>query len=378
MAEREQKREYERNGYTDVLAWTYYMLGADAKQLSTWHGIEGAHCGEGASVWMWPVERNGYGPGNTRIIIRQDGSREYVVADHLGSTRAVLNSDKERLELIDYEPFGKTLTHDGTGARTSYIGREVDTESDLSMHGVRQYSQDYGRFVSVDALWGRYRAWQPYQYAGNSPVNFLDFNGLEVDLSNVMLDTEDGGKHALGIVTELRTITGLGSLSMNDDNKLVFDPDEVADGGSEQAREFLMGLINDTDVLMVNASGNGSKSVNNDVALDFNEIQGFSEGVQGGLNAMTMGSGMTFLHEALHTNVGGGLTDDNSDYGKIGQVETFMNGIRDQLGADYGQRLSYQAVRTDDGFSLIPFSRITVDPISRGNVPLGGMYIRSK
>jgi|GEM_PF-6725398 len=180
MAEREQKREYERNGYTDVLAWTYYMLGADAKQLSTWNGLEGDHCGETNTVWLWPVERNGYGPGNTRIIIRQDGSREYVVADHLGSTRAILNSAKERLEEHDYEPFGRTLAHDGTGARTSYIGREVDTESDLSMHGVRQYSQEYGRFMSADERWAKYSNVAPYQYAGNSPLIAFDWDGYHV------------------------------------------------------------------------------------------------------------------------------------------------------------------------------------------------------
>jgi len=178
MAEREQKRQYAHFSDSNALAWTYYMLGADAKQLSTWHGIEGDHCTQTNTVWMWPVERNGYGPGNTRIIIRQDSTREYVVADHLGSTRAVLNSAKERLEEHDYEPFGRTLTYEGTGARTSYIGREKDTESDLGSFGVRQYSQDYGRFMSVDPLWGNFYGITPYQYCMNDPTLLVDRSGL--------------------------------------------------------------------------------------------------------------------------------------------------------------------------------------------------------
>jgi len=64
--------------------------------------------------------------------------------------------------------------------RTSYIGREKDTESELAMHGVRQYSQEYGRFVSVDALWQKYLPLTPYQYAANNPISFLDYAGTHI------------------------------------------------------------------------------------------------------------------------------------------------------------------------------------------------------
>lgn len=178
MSEREQKRQYSHFGDTNGLAWIYYLLGADAKQLSVWNGVEGDLCGVDNTVWMWPVERNGFGPGNTRIIIRQDSTREYVVSDHIGSTRVVVNANKDKLEEHKYEPFGGKIKHEGMAARTSYIGRETDTESDLGAYGVRMYSSDYGRFVSIDPLWTLYPAHTPFHYCRNAPVLRLDPSGL--------------------------------------------------------------------------------------------------------------------------------------------------------------------------------------------------------
>ncbi|MBZ0194258.1 MAG: hypothetical protein K8G78_04100, partial [Deltaproteobacteria bacterium] len=92
MQEREQKRQEITSGNVvrDGLAWTYTLLGADTKQLATYNGIEGTFCGQEA-VWLWPVEYNSYGPANTRVILRPNGTKEYVIADHLGSPRITVN-----------------------------------------------------------------------------------------------------------------------------------------------------------------------------------------------------------------------------------------------------------------------------------------------
>jgi RHS repeat-associated protein len=74
--------------------------------------------------------------------------------------------------------FGEELTSSGTGARTSYIGRETDNESDLGFYGVRLYDPTYGRFLSTDPLWAKYLPLQSYQYAGNSPVMMIDPSGM--------------------------------------------------------------------------------------------------------------------------------------------------------------------------------------------------------
>ncbi|MBU3678819.1 MAG: hypothetical protein FGM32_04330 [Candidatus Kapabacteria bacterium] len=89
--------------------------------------------------------------------------------------------------------YGTERTSTGSGARTSYIGREHDNESDLGFYGVRLYEPEYGRFLSTDVLWGEYLPLQPYQYAGNEPVMALDRNG---DSIIVLQDWE--GAHGAG------------------------------------------------------------------------------------------------------------------------------------------------------------------------------------
>ncbi len=132
------------------------------------------------TVWLWPVEYNAYGPGNTRIIVRPDGSKDYPIVDHLGSVRLLLGDDGVIKEQRSYGPFGEDLISDGDGARTSYIGRENDHESNLGSFGVRHYDPTHGRFMSVDPLWAKYAPLQPYHYAGNEPVGRLDWDGKEI------------------------------------------------------------------------------------------------------------------------------------------------------------------------------------------------------
>ncbi len=181
MQEREQKRQEITSGNVarDGLAWTYTLLGADTKQLATYNGIEGAFCGQ-PSVWLWPVEYNSYGPANTRVILRPNGTKEYVIADHLGSPRITVNDQGAILQRTTYAPFGSVLSSTGTGQRTSYIGREADNETGLGNYGVRLYEPEYGRFMSVDVLWEKRAYANPYHYCLNSPLVSTDASGLDM------------------------------------------------------------------------------------------------------------------------------------------------------------------------------------------------------
>jgi RHS repeat-associated protein len=109
--------------------------------------------------------------------MRPTGAVEYVLHDHLGSARITLDNAARVIESRSYTAFGDELTSSGTGARTSYIGRETDNESDLGFYGVRLYDPTYGRFLSTDPLWSKYLPLQSFQYAGNSPAMSYDENG---------------------------------------------------------------------------------------------------------------------------------------------------------------------------------------------------------
>lgn len=50
---------------------------------------------------------------------------------------------------MNYEPFGKPM-NTGDVLCQGFIGRELDTESDLADHGVRKYDYFTGRFMAAD------------------------------------------------------------------------------------------------------------------------------------------------------------------------------------------------------------------------------------
>ncbi len=63
------------------------------------------------------------------------------------------------------------------------IGKEKDNEMNLADHGVRKYDSDLGRFLCPDAMWEKYISMTPYQYAGNDPINQVDFDGKKIKYS---------------------------------------------------------------------------------------------------------------------------------------------------------------------------------------------------
>ncbi len=162
------------------------------RSQTDYNWIEGAFCGQ-PSVWMWPVEYNSYGPANTRVILRPNGTKEYVIADHLGSPRITVNDQGAILQHTTYAPFGSVLTTTGTGQRTSYIGREADNETGLGNYGVRLYEPEYGRFMSVDVLWGDREYASSYHYCLNAPLIATDASGLDL---LILVDNE--GANNLG------------------------------------------------------------------------------------------------------------------------------------------------------------------------------------
>ena len=99
--------------------------------------------------------------------------------DHLGSARITLDNAARVIESQSYTAFGDHRTHVGSGARTSYIGREHDKETDLGFYGVRLYDPTYGRFLSVDPLWGKHLDFNPYHYVRQRPIGLVDFSGLD-------------------------------------------------------------------------------------------------------------------------------------------------------------------------------------------------------
>jgi RHS repeat-associated protein len=67
--------------------------------------------------------------------------------------------------------------------RFGFNGKENDNEikgtGNQQDYGMRIYDPRLGRFLSVDPLTKDYPWYSPYQFAGNSPIKFIDLDGLE-------------------------------------------------------------------------------------------------------------------------------------------------------------------------------------------------------
>lgn len=189
------------------------------------------------------------------------------------------------------------------------------------------------------------------------------------------------------LVKEVNEVTGL-HLKADGGNNLAYEKDEhgnpVVDKdlngkemGSATARNLIIRAIDnkETTVNLSYTYGKDSKSDDLNIALDPVQIMKFSEGAVG-LNKKTAGIGLTFFHELGHTDLGGKLTDNNSQFGNLGDVETkIVNPIRRELGIDYGQRRSYKAITGFDGKTYIPFSEQAFSDIKTSS-RVSGSYIK--
>ena len=102
----------------------------------------------------------------------------YLLADHLGSTRVVLDGDGNVVARFEYGPHGET-TAAGTAAaevRYRYTGHPWDEAQGIYETPNRVYDPTLGRFFSMDP---QRQGASPYVYAGNNPVGYLDPTGGE-------------------------------------------------------------------------------------------------------------------------------------------------------------------------------------------------------
>ena len=93
------------------------------------------------------------------------GGTSYLLADHLGSTRAVTDSNGTIQRKMDYWPFGAEISGIDTSYRTTamgyigdteprqkFTGKERDADTGQDYFGARYYSGAQGRFTSPDPL----------------------------------------------------------------------------------------------------------------------------------------------------------------------------------------------------------------------------------
>ena len=128
----------------------------------------------------------------------KDGSYRFFLTDHLGSVRAVADSEGNVLETIDYYPYGQEFqtgtVSDGNGAVAvadaldetlqpyRFNGKESQSFAGLPYldYGARFYHPQSTRWTTMDPLAEKYYFLSPYAYCSGNPVNFVDPDGRKL------------------------------------------------------------------------------------------------------------------------------------------------------------------------------------------------------
>ena len=138
--------------------------------------------------------------GDTTLLWRFDGGYvdlnangtptrwNYYIADHLGSTRMVVDSNDSIRETISYYPFGSEMRISNPAQMSGdtshpfrFTGKELDRQNSLNMYdfGARMYDvAGVPMWTSVDPLAEKYYGISPYVYCENNPLRFIDPNGM--------------------------------------------------------------------------------------------------------------------------------------------------------------------------------------------------------
>lgn len=113
----------------------------------------------------------------------------YYHDDAVGSPVVMTDSSGNIIWRADYEPFGDEAVLNETPPDTNshrFVGKEVDSETDLHYFGARFYDAELGRFLSTDPVLRlkipslaltHPQLLNNYSYSANNPYRFVDRDG---------------------------------------------------------------------------------------------------------------------------------------------------------------------------------------------------------
>ena len=124
--------------------------------------------------------------GGRRVCVLSDVGPRYFHTDYAGNTSFFTDQTGAKLAAIVYRPFGNIDSSNGVIDDRTYGLHPFDSESGLYYMRRRYYSPDLGRFLTPDPfplyqphkVIANPRALHPYAYAGNDPLDNVDYSGL--------------------------------------------------------------------------------------------------------------------------------------------------------------------------------------------------------
>ncbi len=126
--------------------------------------------------------RNLHGTGFDEVVAEDHGGGDvhWLLADHLGSTRNVVNASGSLVNHTLVDSYGTVLSQTNPVSDTRFIftGREFDQESDIHYFRRRYLDPQIGRFLGEDPTRVFGADANPYRYVSNIPILQVDPFGL--------------------------------------------------------------------------------------------------------------------------------------------------------------------------------------------------------
>jgi RHS repeat-associated protein len=121
-----------------------------------------------------------YGTDIDQVLAEEaNGQTRWLLADHQGTVRQIVDNAGTLLNQISYDSFGNLTnqTNASVTFRFGYTGREFDSETGQYYYRSRYYDPKVGRFTSEDGLGFGAGDTNLSRYVFNSPTNFTDPSG---------------------------------------------------------------------------------------------------------------------------------------------------------------------------------------------------------
>jgi RHS repeat-associated protein len=102
----------------------------------------------------------------------------FVLCDHLGTVRNILDSKGKNIAMLKYNAFGKLISDNRDLPLFCYTGKMTDDITNLQWNINRWYDAKVGRWISEDPIEFDSKDMNIYRYAQNQPHHSLDYFGL--------------------------------------------------------------------------------------------------------------------------------------------------------------------------------------------------------
>jgi RHS repeat-associated protein len=217
---------------TAIVDYTYYVRDASGTVMSVYNYAQDSTTAATALTagTLNLIESHLYGSSRLGVlnrlvnvevntvnsIIFTRGNKFFELANHLGNVLVTISDRKIQNGAFggaatfytadvktanDYYPFGmnmpgRTFTANAsTKFRYGFNGKENDPDvsAGIQDYGMRIYDERLGRFLSVDPITKQYPELTPYQFASNRPIDGIDLDGKEWDVT--ITKNDDGTTH---------------------------------------------------------------------------------------------------------------------------------------------------------------------------------------